>query len=297
MLGYLAVASPESAAPQKAAFFEGLRDLGYVEGQNYEIVIKWGYSDIKRLPVLAKELVDLKPTLILANPTPAVLAVRALTDKIPIVSFMLGDELHLGLVASHARPGGNVTGLALRVEGMVGGQLEIATQTVREAKHIGVIFNGLNADAAAQRQEAETAAGKLGVKCTFVDVRTRGGIASAFERFESEGTKAAIVLFDALFFQERRAIAALAAGKKLPVVYGGRDHVDDGGLMSYGVSLRASSRRMAMYVDKILKGARPADLPIEFPTKLEVIISLRAANALGLSIPAAVLARADEIID
>ena len=167
LIGLLAAASPESATPQTNAMQEGLRDFGYVEGRDFEIVRKWAYGVISRLPALAEELVQLKPDVIVANPTPAIVAVRALTKTIPIVSFMIADETRLGLVASHAHPGGNVTGLLMRVENMVGKQLELAVQTVPGANKIGIVFDPTSADASTQRKEAEAASADLGINIVY----------------------------------------------------------------------------------------------------------------------------------
>jgi putative ABC transport system substrate-binding protein len=297
LIGNLAAASPASAAPQYQAMLDGLRDLGYVESRDYEIVSKWAYGAMERLPALAAEMISLKPDIILANPTPAVAAAKALTGSIPIVSFMLADEVRLGLVESIARPGSNVTGLSMRVAGMAGKQIELATQTVIGATRIGVLSNAGSADAPTQRQEAEAASAALGLTNLTAEVRTAEEIDTAFQAFEREQTQAVVVLYDALFFQERKRIAALAAERSLPAIYAARDHVLDGGLISYGVSLRASARYHATYIDKILKGAKPANLPIEFPTQLDLVINLKTAKTLGLNVPPTLLALADEVIE
>jgi putative ABC transport system substrate-binding protein len=297
LIGLLAAASPESALPQTNAIHEGLSNLGYVDGRDYQIFRKWAYGVMDRLPALLEELVQLKPDLIVANPTPAIVAVRAFTKTIPIVSFMITDEMRLGLVASHAHPGSNVTGLLMRVEGMVGKQLELAAQTIPGAKKIGIVFNPASADAPAQRQEAEAASTAFGANIVYAEVGTPNEVNSALQKLENERVQVVVVLFDALFFQERKQIADLAAGLRLPVVYSARDHVISGGLISYGISLSASARRMAIYIDKIFKGANPADLPLEFPTKLELVINLKTAKTLSLTVPPTLLARADEVIE
>ena len=296
LIGNLAAASVTSAAPRNA-FLEGLRELGYIEGRDYELAHRSADGAMDRLPLLAEQLVRLKPDVILANPTPAIVAVRTLTKTIPIVSFMIANEMQLGLVASHARPGNNVTGLLLRVDGMVGKQVELAVLTVGGASKIGIVFNPSAADAATQRREAEAASTALGATCIFAEIRTPDALDLAFQRFERESVEIVVVLYDGLFFQERRRIAALAAEGRLPAIYAARDHVVGGGLMSYGISLRSSARRMAIYIDKIFKGVQPADLPLEFPTKLELVVNLKTAKALGLEVPPTLLARADEVIE
>jgi ABC-type uncharacterized transport system substrate-binding protein len=296
-IGLLAAASFTSAAPQAQAIEAGLRELGYLEGRDYEMVRKSAEGVAERLPVLAAEMVRLKPDVIVANPTPAVVAVRTLTTTIPIVSFMLADEVRLGLVASSARPGGNVTGLLMRVDGMVGKQIELATEVVSGAKKLGILLNPGSADAANQRRESEAARTAFSVTYVYAELRTPDEIEPAFQRLESERVQVVVTLYDALFFQERNRIAELAATRGIPVVYAARDHVAAGGLISYGISLRANAYRVAAYIDKILKGAKPADLPLEFPTRLELVINLRAAKAIDLNVPPTLLARADEVIE
>jgi ABC-type uncharacterized transport system substrate-binding protein len=296
-IGNLATASFTSALPQVQAFQAGMLELGYEEGRDFEMISKSSEGVAERLSALAEEIVLLKPDVILANPTPAVLAVRAHTKTIPIVSFMLADEVRLGLVASSARPGGNVTGLLMRIDGMAGKQIELATEIVPRATRIGILLNPGNAEATNQRIESEAARAALGLTPVYAEPRSPGEVEPVLQRMESERVQVIVVLYDALFFQERVRIADLAAARRLPVVYAARDHVIAGGLISYGVSLRANAHRAAAYIDKILKGAKPSDLPLEFPTRLELAINLRTAKALGLEVPPTLLARADEVIE
>jgi putative ABC transport system substrate-binding protein len=297
VIGNLAAASFTSAAPQLQAFLAGMSELGYLEGRDYEMVRKSAEGVGERLPILAAEMVRLKPDVIMANPTPAVVALKAHTSNIPIVSFMLADEIRLGLVANSARPGGNVTGLLMRLDGMSGKQVELATEIVPGAKKIGILFNPTSADAATQRRESEAASIALGVNPIYAALRDPSEIQPTFQRMESERVQVAIVLFDALFFQERNRLAILAASHRIPVVYAARDHAVAGGLVSYGISLRANAHRAATYIDRILKGAKAADLPLEFPTRLELVINLGTAKALALEVPPTLLARADEVIE
>jgi len=297
LIGLLGAASPSSGAPQYEAWVGGLRELGYVEGRDYDIAAKWAFGVAERLPALAEELVQFKPDVIIAAPTPAVVALRNKTASIPIVSFMLADEVRLGLVTSDARPGGNVTGLSMRLDGMVGKQLELATELVPAAKITGVLLNPASADAANQLAEAKAASGTLKLSLVLVEARSPSDIRAAFQQFRDGGAQVVVVLYDALFFQERKRIADAAIAGGLPVMYAARDHVTDGGLSSYGISLRENARRLAAYIDKIFKGAAPSDLPVEFPTKLELVINLKSANALGLTVPPPLLARADEVIE
>ena len=252
---------------------------------------------MQRLPELAQAAVRLNPDVILAVPTPAAVAAKAVTATIPIVCFMLADEVRLGLVASDARPGGNVTGLAMRLDGMAGKQFELATEVLPSAKKIGVLVNIASSDAATQLSDVDAASAALKVDHTVAEVRKPDELEAAFRHLATERVGSIVVLYDALFFQERRRIASLVESAQLPAIYGARDHVAAGGLVSYGVSLRSNAYRSAAYFDKIFKGAKPGDLPIEFPTKLELVINLKAAKALGLEIPPSLLARADEVIE
>ena len=297
LIGNLFAASMTSASPQINAILEGLRDLGYLQGRDFEMIHSPADGIMGRLPSLAEELIRRKPDVILANPTPAIVAARTFTKIIPIVSFMISNEIQLGLVASHARPGSNVTGLLMRVEGMVGKQLELAVQAIKGAKRIGVLFNSASVDAGNDRREAELACQSLNVGCVFVDAQAPDQLDPMFQQFADERVGVVVVLYNSLFYQERQRIAVLAMIRRIPVIFAARDHVVEGGLMSYGISLSASARRMTVFVDKILKGAQPGDLPLEFPTKLELVINLKTAKALGLDLPDTLLVRADEVIE
>jgi putative ABC transport system substrate-binding protein len=278
-------------------FMGGLRELGYVEGQNIDVVYRFAEGRLDRFATLADELIQLKPDVIVAFVTPAAVAARNLTQTIPIVCPLLATPIEFGLIASMSRPGGNVTGLMFRIDDLAGKQLELAVQLVPGLVRVGLIVNVAAKNVIIDRQEAESAASRLGIKLIAAEVRAPNELDRAFQALSSEDVQAVVVLVDALFFQERKRIAALAATARLPAVYGFRDHVDAGGLISYGVNLPENFRRMAIYVVKILNGARPGELPVEFPNKLELIINLNTAKALGLDIPASLLARADEVIE
>jgi ABC-type uncharacterized transport system substrate-binding protein len=296
-IGILAGASRESAQPQLDSLRQGLRDLGYVEGVDFELVWRSAGGEMQRLPSLAEDLVQLRPNAILAVPTPATVAARAASKTIPIVSFMLTDEVRLGLVANAARPGGNVTGLAMRVDGMAGKLFELAVEAVPGGGRIGIIVNATSVDAVTQLHEVGIAATTLNVDRIIAEIRQPGDLDSAVQHLAAEHVASVVVLYDALFFQERHRMASLFATARLPAVYGARDHAVAGGLMSYGISLRASAYRVATYFDKVFKGAKPGDLPIEFPSKLELVINLKTAKTLGLEVPPTLLARADEVIE
>jgi len=297
VIGVLAGASGVSARPQSESLRQGMRDLGYVEGVDFELVYRSADGQMQRLPSLAEDLVRIGPDAILAVPTPATVAARAASQTIPIVSFMLTDEVRLGLVESAARPGGNVTGLAMRVDGMAGKLFELATEAVPGGRRIGIFVNTTSIDSVAQLREVGSAAAALNVERIVAEVRQPRDLEAAVQHLAAEHVASVAVLYDALFFQERQRIATLFAAAQLPAVYGARDHAVEGGLMSYGISLRASAYRVATYFDKIFKGANPGDLPIEFPTKLELVINLNTAKSLALDIPATLLARADEVIE
>jgi putative ABC transport system substrate-binding protein len=279
------------------SFLQGMRDFAYIEGENFEFVPRFADGYIERLPALAQELVQLRPSVILAPASgPAVAAKRA-TATIPIVSPALADAVHLGLVASVSRPGGNVTGITPYVEGLPAKQMELAREVVPGAGRVGVLANQSDPKSPPQLHELDAAGRELGVKVIAVDVNVPDDLDSAFRTLVGHRIDVMVVLQTSMLLSERRRIAALAATTRLPAVYGYREHVDDGGLISYGVDLRACFRRGAYYVHKILNGVAPGDLPIEFPTNLELVINLKTAKALGLEVPPTLLARADEVIE
>jgi putative tryptophan/tyrosine transport system substrate-binding protein len=278
------------------AFVQGLKELGYVEGLSVDIVYRFAESHLDRFPVLAAELVELNPDVILATVTPAAVATRALTNSIPIVCPLLADAISLGLISSEARPGGNVTGVSFRIQGLTSKQVELALQMIPDVAKIGFLVN-VASGVIIDRQELESTCERLGLQVVPAEVRSPNDLDAAFRELANDHVQAVIVLVDGMLFSERDKIAVLAATARLPAIYGFRDHVDAGGLVSYGVNLSENFHRAATYVTKILKGAKPGDLPVEFPTKLELIVNNKAAEALGLNIPRPVLVRADEVIE
>ena len=277
------------------AFREGLRELGYIEGQN--IVIEhqspeWKYE---RLPGLAADLVRLKVDVIVAASPAATKAAKQATSTIPIVFTVSGDPVADGFVASLARPGGNITGLATIGPELVGKQLEMLKAVAPKVSRVAVLQNP-NTHRGVLRQ-AEGSARGLGVQLHSVEARTPSEIETAFATMRSQRVDGILVLRDALFRAQRAQITALAAKNRLPAVYGLREEAEAGGLMAYGASVPQLYRRAATYVDKILKGAKPGDLPVEQPTKFELVINLKTANALGLTIPPALLQRAEQVIE
>jgi putative ABC transport system substrate-binding protein len=296
LIAYLAAATRERTLVEIAAFLRGLRELDYIEGRDFDMVYRFADGHVDRSAALAQELLELKPNVIFAVVAPAAVAAKTLTQTVPIVCPLLADPIRLGLIASESRPGGNVTGVLLRVDGLAGKQLEFGLQAIPDAAKVGMLVNvasGIIID----RQETEQASRKLGIKLIPAEVREPDDIGKAIQALANGRVQAALVLNDAMFFNERQQIAALAAAARLPTIYGFRAHVDAGGLISYGVNLPANFRRAATHVVKILKGAKPEDLPVEFPTKLELVINLKTAMALGLTIPSTVLMFADEVIE
>jgi len=291
-----------SASPHLAeAFRRGLRDLGYVEGRNVVIEYRDAEGKPERLPALAAELVALKVDVIVTTGgTPAGLAAKQATRILPIVFAATSDPVRTGLVTSLARPDGNVTGLSLLAPELVGKCLEQLKQAVPEVSRVVVLWQPSAHGAATDKDllnGAEIAARALAVRLQFVEVRGPADFDRAFSDMTREHADALTVLGSVMFTNERRRLVDLAAKNRLPAVYPWREFVDAGGLMSYGADLGDLYRRAATYVDKILKGATPADLPVEQPTKFELVINLKTANAMGLVVPPTLLARADEVIE
>jgi putative ABC transport system substrate-binding protein len=279
------------------SFLQGMRDLGYVEGRNLDIVYRFseGYQD--RLPALAEELVQLKPNAILASAVVAAVAARKATASIPIVCPALADAVHLGLVASEARPGGNVTGIEPYVAGLPAKQMELAREIVPGASTVGVLTNIKDPKAPPQVQELEATARALEVKVVSADANRPEDLDNALQALASARVDVVIVLQTSMLISENARIAESALAKRLATVYGYREHVAAGGLISYGVDLRWCFQRGAYFVDKILHGTAPGDLPVEFPTKVVLSVNLKTAKALGLAVPPSLLARADEVIE
>jgi putative ABC transport system substrate-binding protein len=285
----------------RAAFLQGLRDLGYVEGRNVVIEYRSAEGKIERLPALAAELVALKVDVIVTGGgTPTALATKQATRTLPIVFTSASDPVRDGLVASLARPGDNVTGLSNLSPELVGKCLEQLKQAVPGVTQVAILWQP---DAAGEHtdkdmlQGADVAARALGVRLQFVKAHGPADFDRAFLEMIKARAGALAVWGGAIFNSERRRLVDLAAKHRLPTVYPSRDFVDGGGLMAYGANLADLFRRAATYVDKILKGAKPSDLPVELPTKFELVINLKTAKALGLTIPPSLLARADQVIE
>jgi putative tryptophan/tyrosine transport system substrate-binding protein len=293
LIAWLGAGAEANGQRVSRAFFTGMQELGYVEGRDYRLESRYADGVLARLPMLAEELVRLKPNVIVAASTPSVLAAKKATSEIPIVGPSLGDPVGLGLIASQAHPGGNVTGILVSLEELASKQLALAHELLPGTSRIGLLVNSRVPTVIFQRRGAEAAAAALSIELVPADVQSPADLDRAFEMLARAGVRVVVVLGDAMLLNERGRVAATALSTRLPTMYNFREHVEAGGLMSYGVDLSENARRAASYVDKILKGANPADLPVESPTKFELVISVKTANALGFTIPLSVLARAD----
>jgi putative ABC transport system substrate-binding protein len=295
-IGYLLGTAPSANAARIEAFRQGLRELGYVEGKN--IVIEWRHAEAKldRLPALAAELVRLKVDIIITGGPPATRSAKEATVTIPIVMTQDGDPVGNGFIASLARPGGNITGLSSLSPEISGKQLELLKEIVPRLSHVAVLGMSTRPGNAQALRETEVAAGAFGVKLQYLDILDPKDMESAFQAARKGRADAVLLLASPVLVSQRTQIAELAVKSRLPAMYSRRDYAEDGGLMTYDVSQNDLSRRAATYVDKVLKGAKPADLPVEQPKKFEFIVNLKAAKQIGLTIPPNVLARADKVI-
>src|SRR4051794_12087086 len=296
-IGFLASGSSAFAAPIVGAFRAGLRDLGWAEGQNVMIEFRFAEGRFDRLPDLAAELVRLKMDLIVAVPTPAALAAKNATGTIPIVMISVTDPQGIGLVASLARPGGNVTGGSFSVGiDIIGKQLQLLKEVFPRASSVAILLNPANPGHAQILNKMKADAKSLGLSLHLLEARAPDEFDDAFAAITKDHVDTLLVVADAMFQANRTRLAELAAKNRLPTMYTFREYADAGGLISYGPNLVSQYRQAAVYVDKILKGAKPGDLPVEQPTKFELVINLKTAKALGITIPQSLLQRADELI-
>jgi putative ABC transport system substrate-binding protein len=298
-VGYLSAFSHSDQASQRGleAFRQGLRELGYVEGQNIAIESRWAEAKDERLPALAAELVRSKVDVIVATGGAATQAVQQTTRTIPIIMSLVNDPVGSGLVANLARPGGNVTGLTIMSPDLVSKRLGLLKEVIPKVSRVAVLRNPDNPADKAMLREVEAAARALGVRLQPLEARNQQEIEGAFAAMIRERTDALLFFPDALFFTQRRQIAELAAKGRLPSISGGSDYPNAGGLMGYGPNFLDLERRAATFVDRILKGAKPGDLPVEQPTTFELVINMKTAKALRLTIPPAILARTDHVIE
>jgi putative ABC transport system substrate-binding protein len=295
-IGFLIASSPSAMAPRLEAFWQGLRELGYVEGKTIILERRYGDGKADRLPALAAELTRLKVAVIVTSGPTATRPAKAATSTIPIVMAFDDDPVGSGFVATLARPGGNITGLSTLAPEISGKRLELLKETAPKLGRVAVIGTSTRQGTAQTLREMEPAAGAVGLKLQYLDVQDQNDIETAFRAASTGHADAVLVLQSPVFNSQRLKIAGFAVKSGLPVIYPASQYVEDGGLMSYGVSIPDLDRRAATYVDKILRGARPAELPIEQPTKFELVINLKTAKQIGLTIPPNVLARADRVI-
>jgi len=297
VIGILETISPELNAANLDALRRGMRELAYTEGQNMRLEYRSADGQAAHFPALAAELVRLKVDLIVTRGTPAALAAKEATSTIPIVMAAIGDPLNTSVVASLARPGGNVTGFSAFVTELAGKRVELMKEVAPSVGRVGYCNDMSNPIAPPQWEETQKAARSLAIQTELLDVRSKEDIPRAFERVTQQGVDGLLVGPDAITQQHRGLIASLAERQRLPTIYASREFVEAGGLMSYGVSYPDLYRRAAGMVDKIFKGAKPGNLPVEQPVKFELVINGKTAKAIRIKIPSVVLDRADEVIE
>ena len=297
-VGFLSSRSPEESQHLVAAFLRGLGNKGFIEGKNVVIEYRWAQGDYDRLPALAAELIG-KPVSVIftAGGPPSALAAKAATSTIPIVFSAANDPVRLGLVASLARPGGNVTGMSTLTTGLAMKGLQFVTELVPKATVFAFLMNPSNPTAALVTPEAREAEQQLRVKVELLSATTESDLEASFATLKGLNAGGLVVYADPFFDSRRDMIVALSARYAVPAIYAWRDYVASGGLMSYAADFTDQYRLAAGYVDRILKGEKPANLPVQAPTKYELIINLKTAKALGLEIPQTLLATADEVIE
>ena len=296
-IGILETISADRNRPNLSALLTGLREHGYIEGQDLQIEYRSADGQADRFPALAAELVRLRPDLIVTRGTPATIAAKEATDTIPIVFTAIGEPVGAGVIPTLARPGGNVTGLSAFATELAGKRIELLKEVSPAIAQVGFLHNIGNPVAPPEWQAIEAVAKALRISAEVFDVRRESDITAAFKRMRQDKTDALYVGIDALTQANAKMIVDLAAEQRLPTVYISRQFVDIGGLLSYGPSFPDLYYRAAGLIDKIFKGANPSDLPVEQPTKLELIVNLKTAKALGLQIPSNLMALADEVIE
>ena len=295
-IGFMGQTTRSAAGEWTAAFVQRLRELGWIDGRNVAIEYRWGEGRDERFAEIAAEFVRLKVDVIVTSGTPQVLAAKQATSVIPIVFATAGDPVGTGLVTSLARPGGNVTGLSNQMTDLAGKRLELLREVVPNLRRLAIIANVANPAVVLEIAEAQAAARVLGLEVVIPEIRRAEDIAPAFKALEGRA-QALYVMPDALVITNRARIQTLAMGLRLPTMHGSRDYVEAGGLMSYGPNYPDLFRRAAEYVDKILRGTKPGDIPVEQPTKFDLVINFKTAGAIGLTIPHNLLVLADEVIE
>jgi putative ABC transport system substrate-binding protein len=299
LIGYLSPVVPQNNSdPRLDAFRQGMRALGYVEGKDHRLEVRWGEGKLERMPALAAELVRLKVDVIVAATSPSVLAAKDATRTIPIVMPVSSDPVGEGIVASLARPGGNITGLSMMAPELGKKRLQLLKEVLsKQSRHVAVLWNPAYKGMSARYEDAKQTAPTIGMDVRSLEVSDPRQMEAAFDAVSRERPDGLLLLADPLTFSMRARIVEFARENKLPAIYETRDFVEAGGLMSYGPNIDVQYRRAAAYVDKILKGAKPGDLPIEQPAKIELLVNLKTARALGVTIPNSILQTADQVID
>ena len=297
-IGFLVTATRDETGHLIGALSEGLRELGYLEGRNVLFELRFAEGRQERLPALAAELVQLKVDVLVTGSNPVIAAVKQATATIPVVMAVSRDPVGTKFIASLARPGGNITGLANdTAPEIIGKNLELLKEAAPRLSRVAFLWNPVPPGAGTSKNVVESAARNLGVTFQSVEVRGSNEFEGAFAAMVRERANGVVVAADPVTFGPRSQVVLLASRSRLPAVYGQREFAEVGGLMSYGPNIAAQFRRAAIYVDKILKGAKPSDLAVEQPTKLELVINLKTAKALGLTIPQSLLQRADQVIE
>jgi len=298
-IGFLAFGLKPGAGsdPLFDVFLQALRDLGYVEGRNVVLEVRYAEGRNERFPSLAAELVNLKVDVLVAQSTPAAIAAKQASSSVPIVMVVVGDPLGAKLIESLAHPGGNVSGLSLIAPELSAKRLDLFKQTLPKLSRVTVLWNSANVGMRLRVQETERAAPALGVTLQSVTVQSPDDFDGVFAAMSKDRPESLLVMADTVTASNSRRVVEFAARNRVPAIYEARNFVDAGGLMSYGLDFVDHYRRAAYYVDKVLKGVRPADLPVEQPTKFELVINMKSAKALGLTIPQSLLLRADQVIE
>jgi len=299
LIAYLTPVVPQNGTDFRLeSFREGMREYGYTEGKNFRLEVRWGEGRLERMSALAVEIVRLKPDVIVAASSPSVLAARDATRTIPIVMPVSSDPVGDGIVASLARPGGNITGLSLMAPELGAKRLQLLKDVLpKRSRAVGVMWNPAYKGMGARFNETRNAGPAAGIDIRSIEVRDLREMEAAFEAVSRDLPDGLLMLADPLTVSMRARIVEFAREKRLPAIYETREFVEAGGLMSYGPSLDASYRRAAYYVDRILKGAKPGDLPIEQPAKIELLVNLRTARSLNITVPSSILLNANQVIN
>jgi putative tryptophan/tyrosine transport system substrate-binding protein len=296
-IGHLIGGTQEATSRVSVGLIEGLRDLGYIEGRDYVVEYRYAEGHYERFPDLAAELVRLNVDVVVLGTPAAISAMRKATSTIPIIMSNVSDPVGSGFVSSLARPGGNITGLATSHESTTAKQIELLTEILPKLSRVGVLANPDSPTTVSGLVTAWAAARQAAIELSQVDARNADEIDAAFVKFSHERVEAVVVITDAVFALHRRRIAKLAMNDRLPTTFAHREYVVDGGLLSYGEDIKYFLRRTAVLVDKIFKGAKPADLPIEQPIRFFLTVNLKTAKVIGLNLPESFLLRADEVIE